>query len=351
MELYILDKDNREIVGMVDNFQSVIWTTRYFEPGEFEIYITATEKNLKLLALDNYVMRYDTDTVGIIEKVEIVAEQTGGDYIIATGRCLKSLLDRRIVWKMTNVSGTVENCIRQLVTENLISPAITERIMPGFTLGAVQGYTETMEAQYTGDNLLEVISALCVQNGYGFKVVLTDSLNFSLEFYKGVDRSYGQDTNAFVVFSPLFENIVTSTYEHDRKELKNACNVAGEGEGSARKTYAVGTASGLMRRELFVDARDLSTTTDNKTLTTAEYNNLLIARGEEKLAECADAILFEGEVESIRQYVYKRDWDIGDIVTVQNAYGVTGNPRIIEVIETQDNDGYTVSPTFEEMEA
>lgn len=352
MELYILDKNTRQIIGMIDNYESVIWNERYIEPGDFEIYIRTTKQNLDLLALDNYVMRFDSDMVGIIEKVEIVAEQEKGDYITASGRCAKSLLDRRIIWKMTNVKGTVEACIRQLVMDNLISPAIDDRMMPGFILGKLQGYTETMEAQYTGDNLLEVIKTLCSQYDYGLKVTLNDALNFELSLYKGTDRSYGQESNLYVVFSPDFENIVTSTYERNKQSLKNACNVAGEGEGAERKTYAIGTATGIERRELFVDARDLSSTVDDKTLTAAEYNNLLITRGEENLAENTEEAIFEGDVEAIRQYVYKRDWYLGDVVTVQNQYGITGNPRIMEILETDDSrDGYKVTPTFKEMEA
>lgn len=350
MELYILDKDTRQMIGMVDGYESVIWTKRYFEPGDFEIYIRATQRNMELLSLDNFVMRYDDDMVGIIEKVQIIAEQEKGDYIVVSGRCIKSLLGRRIIWKMTNVKGTTEECIRKIVTDNLIVPEIEMRTMPGFVLGKLQGYGDTLEAQYTGDNLLEVITMLCKQYGYGFNVFLNDSLDFVFQLYKGVNHSYSQDINPYVVFSPLFENIVTSTYEHDRSGLKNACNVAGEGEGTERKTYAVGTSAGMERRELFVDARDLSSTVDDKTITTVEYNNMLIARGEENLSENAETHVFEGEVETIRQYKYKRDWDIGDIVTIQNQYGVTGNPRIIEVIETMDGSGYAVSPTFEEME-
>lgn len=38
---------------------------------------------------------------------------------------------------------------------------------------------------------------------------------------------------------------------------------------------------------------------------------------------------------------------LGDIVTVQNEYGITMNARITEVIETFDENGYSVSPKFE----
>lgn len=350
MDVYILNKD-LNAVGLIDDYESLIWTPRYYEPGDFEIYTSASERTLSLLKLDNYVTRVGSDMVGIIESVKIESDPESGDHIIATGRCLKSLLDRRIIWSMTNVSGTVENCMRSLITANAVSPTLTYRAIPKLILGTAQGYTETMEAQFTGDNLLEVVVNLCKQYGYGFKIILNVDKNFEFQLYKGTDRSYNQSVNPFVVFAPEFENIVSSDYEHDKATLKNACNVAGEGEGSARKMYGVGSTSGLDRREMFVDARDLSSETENETtLTTAEYNNLLIQRGREKLAENPETVTFEGEVESVRQFVFDRDYFLGDIVTVKNSYGVIAHPRVIEVIQSHDENGLLTIPAFSIME-
>lgn len=351
MDLYVLDKMSREIVGIVDGYESVLWNLRYYDVGDFEIYVKASAKTLALLQHDNYVVRFDSDMVGIIEHVKIETDPEKGDYIIVTGRDAKSLLDRRIIWSMTTLTGTVEEGIRKLIEENLINPVMEARKMESVVLGASHGFTETMEAQYTGDNLLEVVKTLCVQNEYGFKVMLNNNRNFEFQLYKGVDRSYNQSKRPYVVFSPAFENIVTSNYECDKSTLKNACNVAGEGEGINRKTCGVGSSSGFNRREIFVDARDITSTGEDDTvMTTEEYNSLLIARGNENLAENRETITFEGEVESIRQYVYKRDYDLGDIVTVQNNYGITSYPRIIEIIESHDQNGAKIIPAFETME-
>lgn len=349
-DVYILNRD-RNAIGLIDDYESLIWVPRYFEPGDFEIYITATEKTLALLQLDNYVTRPDSDVVMIIETVQIESNPESGDHIIAKGRCLKSLLDRRIVWSQTNIDDTVENGVRRLLTENFISPTLESRKVENFVLGDSQGFTETMSAQYTGDNILEVVVNLCKQNGYGFKVILNNEKNFEFQMYRGVDRSYNQTSNPFIVFSPEFENIVSSDYNHDKSTLKNACNVAGEGEGVSRKTYGIGSTSGLDRREMFVDARDISSELeDGSTLGTAEYNNLLIQRGKENLAENPETVSFEGEVESVRQFVFGRDYFLGDIVTVKNSYGVIEHPRVIEVIQSHDQNGLLTIPAFSFME-
>ena len=40
MDLYILNK-NFEKIGLIDTYESVIWTTRYYTYGDFELYIPA----------------------------------------------------------------------------------------------------------------------------------------------------------------------------------------------------------------------------------------------------------------------------------------------------------------------
>lgn len=350
VDIYILNRD-LNVIGIVDDYKSLIWTPRYFEPGDFEIYTNASEKTLALLQLDNYVMRPDSDMIGIIETVRIESNPDSGDYIIATGRDLGSILDRRIVWSLTNIEGTVENGVRRLLTENFISPELSYRKMQNFVLGASQGFTETMSAQYGGDNILEIVVNLCKQNGYGFRVILNDEKNFEFQMYRGTDRSYNQTSNPFIVFSPEFENIVSSNYIHDKSTLKNACSVWGEGEGFSLKTLAVGSISGLDRREMFVEAMDItSELEDGSILETPEYYELLRQRGREELANNPATVSFEGEVESVRQFVFGRDYFLGDIVTVKNSYGVTEHPRVISVIQSHDENGSLTIPAFSFME-
>ena len=89
-------------------------------------------------------------------------------------------------------------------------------------------------------------------------MVLNSSNVFEFSLYAGLDHSYQQTTNPYVIFSPEFNNIITSTYTEDDIPFKNVALVAGVGEGDERVTISVGSASGLDRRELYVDARDIS---------------------------------------------------------------------------------------------
>ena len=44
------------------------------------------------------------------------------------------------------------------------------------------------------------------------------------------------------------------------------------------------------------------------------------------------------------------DYTLGDIVTVENEYGIRKNARVAAIMETWDDEGYTAVPTFENVE-
>ena len=211
-----------------------------------------------------------------------------------------------------------------------------------------KGFAETVEMQVTGDNLFDVVSSLCQSYGYGFKVTFNDDRQFMFELYKGEDRSYGQDVNPYVVFSPDFDNVKSVDYVSDKTDYKNVALVAGEGEGTNRKTATVGSAAGLDRYEIYVDARDIST--NDEEISTEDYNKLLAERGNEDLAASIVQESFEGEVEASVNYTYKEDYFLGDIIQIENEFGIKAAPRIVEIIECMDENGYSMTPTFDSEE-
>ena len=350
MELYVRNKQ-KQVIGIIDAYNSVIWSKRYNSVGDFEIYTLVTPEIMELLKYDYYITRLDDDMVGIIEHIIISSDEEEGAYITISGRSAESILSRRIVWNQTNLNESVESGIRRLIDENVINPTIPERKIPDFILGNIQGFTDKIEKQITGDNLLDAISKICNTYELGFRVTLDNIGQFKFSLYRGEDRSYGQQINPYVVFSPTFDNLLNSEYESDLTNYKNVALVAGEGEGAERKTKSVGTSEGMDRRELFVDARDLSSSIDGNTqLSDEEYNAVLKDRGSESLSETNSTEAFSGETEPKTTYTYKADYFIGDIVQIENEYGITAAPRIVEIMESDDDTGYRIVPGFTTME-
>lgn len=344
MDLWIYNKDF-ERLGVVDTMESTIWADRFRQAGDFEIMVPASDTMLQLLQPDRIVGRAGSDMLCFIEHVEKNSTEEDGDHLIVSGRCMRSILGRRIIWDQTVLTGTVENALRKIVTDALISPAIPERKYDKLILAPAHGYTETLQTQYTGDNVQVVVEELCAAYNYGYKITLQDGL-LVLDFYKGMDRTAGQSKNPRVVFSEEYDNLAASNYMLDTKEYKTVALVAGEGEGTARRRTTVSRGvdqSGLHRREMFVDARDISS--EEGAITEAAYLAQLAERGRPALSEAARIETMTGTIEDV-QYIYGIDYNLGDTVTVRDKYGVQADSQVLEVVETWDENGYACEPTF-----
>lgn len=350
MDLTILDTDKTPLC-VLDVYNSFIWTDRYFKYGDFELHASMSEDLLQYLKQDYYITNANSEHVMIIEKLLINSDIENGNTITVSGRSLESLLERRIVWNRTTLSGNLQNGIKKLLNENVISPSDSNRKIDNFifeesTDSAITGLT--IDGQYTGDNLYEVIASICQEKDIGFKITLNASNQFVFKLYSGVDRSYGQSVNPYVVFSPNFENIIESNYIESKMALKNVTLIGGEGEGTARKYTSVGTASGLDRRELFTDARDVrSEDDDGNAIPEADYLEQLRQRGREKLAENVDVVAFEGEADVSTMFTYGVDFFMGDVVQIANEYGHETKSRIVELISSESEEGVSTYPTFE----
>lgn len=382
-EFYLLDNElNKKYI--IDTYSSAIWAKRYNDIGDCELVISASIENFRKIKECKYIARNDDDMVCKIKKVELQTDEENGDQLILTGKDITDILNQRIVIKQTNFNGSVEDYIRTLINDSIIKPTNTDRKIKNFTLANKKGFTETIREQVTYDNVGDKIQKLCKQYGWGYKVTINNG-SFIFALYKGSDIS------EYITFSHNYDNISTTDYSKDDSNIKNVALVAGEGEGVARKTITIGNGIGIDRHELYVDARDISSEIDYDELLTnypngkekvinnviyyqvnginiavltkndaGEITNVQLCNniymenlkntGYEKMSEYASITSFAGEIIVGMSYKYKEDYNLGDIVNIVNEYGISINVRISEVIENQDDNGYTMEPTFENIE-
>lgn len=342
---------------VLDNYISSIWTVRYDKYGDFEICVPYSKDIFDEIKLDDYIMRPDSDRMMVVEDIQIDTDAEGGNRIIFSGRSIESILDRRVLFDQTIVDGNTQDGITSLLNANAISPSDANRKLPIVFRKSEDAVITALETayQFAGETLYEAIETLCVEGSIGFRLLPDlNAKNFIFELYNGADRSYYQTDRPYVMFSPDFDNIVTSNYMSSKKEYKNVAYAAGEGEGSERTVIAVysGTteATGIARRETYVDAGSVSSTTESGTMDQAEYLNQLASRGTEELDKVAGTTYFEGEVDTSRQFVYGVDFEIGDIVQLRNEYDIEGCARITELVLSDDQNGSTSVPTFTSIE-
>ena len=427
--VYVLDK-NLNLIGIVDAYKSLIWSNRYNELGDCELYLEATSVYLGLLQKGYYLVRDDDEMVCQIRKIELDTDAENGNYLTVTGYDTKAFLDQRIVWSTLSCNGNVEAFIRSMVNGALVNPALSARQLLKengsqlFYLGNLAGFSEVTTEQVSYKNVGEKVREYCKKYNWGYRVVMSEQALY-FQLYKGTDRTDS------VIFSDNYENLSTTKYIEDETNLGNVALVAGEGEGSERSRNVSGYEEGTERFEVYVDAKDISKTitwadlinlypttdsggqgyisgsaasgyvynlnylnvqiVDSDQLTTLEaaypsgqevtiggidyyqiynvtiadipsnspvdgdnvvlrdviYSVYLLNRGYEKLAEYGAVTSFDGSVEPNTTFVYKQDYFLGDLVTVQNEFGISVGARITEVIEVNDDNGYSVEPKFE----
>ena len=354
MDLYVLDQEFNTL-GLIDQFDSFIWTDRYNEAGDFEIYTAVTTELLDLLRADRYLWWSESEHTMIIEQITIDTDEESGNMLTITGRSLESILDRRVIPNQTDFKDTLPNCIKKLMNDNIISPTDSKRKISNLIFADSTDPRLTsiqLEGQITGENLYDVIVTFCQTYNVGFKIILDSQNRFVFSLYMGEDRSYNQNDLPYVVFSPDFENIVNSNYFENKATLKNVALVAGERDEGGDKgrvpvSLEIGTASGLSRREIWVDARDVSSTNETgETIPESEFNEKLKQRGNETLSENKVTKAFEGDLDATRMFVYNKDFYLGDIVQIVNDYNIEARSRVSEMVYSEDENGPSYLPTF-----
>lgn len=363
---------SRDLIGIIDNAESIIWESAYYSTGQFEIYVKVTPLTVQLLTVGNYVTRPNDVNVGVIENLNITWTQESGRMIIASGRFAKSLLDRRLIYKLTGTSiqpsmssGLVEVAVRKLVNDNIIASNIAARNIPFLRLGPLQNIQKRI--------LSETGEAGRVQTSYGGLLEHTDSLlqEYSLGAYMSLDRNTknllynvieGKDMsvgntsgNVPLIFSQDFDNLLSSNYNYQTTALKTTALIGGAGEGTERFCVMIGdNAAGLSRREVFVDASSQSKTykeegaEEEKTYTDAEYSDLLKAHGQQNIAQLQIVETFTGDVDVMNtDKVFGKDFWIGDIITIQDTQlSAYINTRILTATEVQDTNGYKLAISY-----
>ena len=360
MQATILNKEF-EAVGIIDLYQSFIWADRHDEEGDFEIQLKLGDSIPGNLQEGYYLVRADTEHVMIIESFGITSDEETGSYLLVSGRSLESIPRRRVVWKKTKLEGTLQDGLRKLFNENVIAPEIEARKIPNFIFeDSTDEYITSLELvnEYHGEELYEIVSTLCKEHEIGFKVTLSGN-NFIFKLYRGADRSYNQTTNPYVIFSPRYDNVVNTQYIESYKNYKNITLVGGETDEETEKqeTVQVGDVgkTGLDRREIYTDASDVSSTTVNdlgesEDMSYERYQALLRQKGYDTLIENVYVKALTGELVPNGNYIYQKDYFIGDVVQVENEFGHYGLAYVSEVVASCDESGSYIYPTFKSKE-
>lgn len=315
--------------------------------GEFELQINRNIPESALCEVGNLIV-YDNFSGVITYSERNATERSEGDTQVVKGMTLSGVLGRRITVPpegeaYDSFKADAESIMLALVEHNAISTE-PNRVIPNLALAQNLHRGSRLSWQSRYKPLTDELEQLALASGLGWEITPDfDNELYTFGVFEGRDLTIDQYENNPVIFSPDYDNIRMQRTIDSNSGYRSTAIVAGQGEGEERSIAVVGDEiEGLDRFEIFIDARDISDEAE------------LPGRGTQKLSEYPKLLTLEAEVERLGPFAYKRDWELGDIVTIKNnEWGLRMNARITaiqEVIEPQNhnlavNFGTTV-PTF-----
>lgn len=348
---------NMDILGEIDNYESMFFNRSWHGIGGIELRINRYKKYADTITKDNLILiGTDLNKVFIIKHREIELDENGKitENWLIKGYALKSIVAQRITMPPVhtaydNRSGNAETVMKHYVNNNLVNPVDPRRKIPQLVIAhdLQRGMQMTYASRFK--NVAEEMSTLSLASGLGWDVTL-DIANkkWVFDIAEGLNLIAGQSVNPPVIFSPQFESLKSLQYTQSELNYKNVAIVAGQGEGVERRVIEVGNYAAINRHEVFIDARDIAETgEDEQPLPVEQVVQALTDRGQQNLNELIQEEYLEGQILTNSPFVYQKDYDLGDIPTIQNKdWGVTMDARITDIKEIYETSGFSIEATF-----
>jgi len=338
---------NLNLIGIIDAYSSLRWVRRWTEPGEFQLYLDYRSNSARLINEGYFLFKANDKEVMRISHIEINnTGMTVKGYSVAAFVADRITLPEFAYVDTHFIKGSSEYILKKLIEHNCVYPHDQKRKIPNLIIAPNldRGIQDTISTRYKP--LHEEIKTVAELGDLGWDIYLDhDQKKFVFDVREGIDRSAEQSQNPRAIFSITFENITSRGMTSSSMQEKTVAYVGGQGEGTERKIVIVDDQlSGLDRKEIFVDARDVGEFEDVKP---EDVEGLLINRGRERLRENARINGIECRVIPQANIIYRQDYDLGDKVTVlNNDWGMNLSAPISEAEEVWENGAMELHMVF-----
>jgi hypothetical protein len=349
--------------GVIDSYESLIWTEKYNDIGDFSLKIPFKEVSevgkYKLGQKLGISLSY---VVMIIENIELTASE-GKKLIKLSGRSLESILDQRVViykddkakddkikflpsYTVTDTpAGIIRRFFYDICVRGLLSPAdripmyVDTQFVPRPTLPYP---SEEITINIPPSSIYTIAKDICSRYNLGFRLIRNPdggTLHFSV--YTGDDRTSSQKEYLPVIFDPDLNTAKGATALSTSNLDKNVGYVFTENEVTMIKDpQSAEDVEGFDRKVMAIDATSLP---DN--LTPYEYTRDMKRIAEEELYINSAFSELEVEIEDFTHYVYNRHYNLGDLVEAR-VHGQNSVLKVTEHILTVDREGIKSYPTL-----
>lgn len=371
--IYLFDTQ-MQLIGAIRRYISLKFCRAWKSVGDkFEVNIADYNDILPLLKKGHYIcLDGDSRRCGCIRGVRFV--ETSVRTVVITGFPCKWLARTRInkqpdseelaalnfgydAVPLAQYEGDpqtplpAETVLKTYAARHMVRPDDTKRKIPGLEIAEDEKRGKAMRwLAENGEQLDITLENICEYADIGYDIRLNiDNQHLMFDVIPGIDRSRSQSERRAVVFSVEHRNLSTAEYYTDDENYRNVVYAKSEEKSNGVHSQPAYTdelelPSGLDRREMFSDCTSLSIaeTETSISVKTKALQELSVHKGTDEIA-CT--------VVSTGPYEYLRDWDVGDLVSVDMvSFGKTVDKRIATVTEEYSSGKYIVTPGFKTEE-
>lgn len=370
MDIFILDTLLRQI-DVVDQFVSLIWTERFAEMGDFELVTLSTSANRKRFVFDTMLTISASKRVMRVETIEETVDFDSGAVLKIKGREFVSITEQRTAVSISPFTGLIRSSWDVhgwdpvgLIQYFFFTICLYEELSPDDTIPFLQEEGEglyppgTIPIPSSGGitweqkpaSLYSAMTDVAKAYDIGFRLYKDPNASkLYFEAYTGSDRTSAQTTLPPVIFSDDMSNLQNTNEYSDNTQYYNVVRVVyiykDETESEVTISEVVSApemafSSGGFERKVKLL---VVTSIPEDTLDIPAYLQEL---GNQELTKSQTVSVFDGEIDQTGDYLYERDYFLGDLVEVRGNNGGAAYMRVVEQIIKEDANGISSYPSL-----
>lgn len=356
MDLVTLTDDNISD-KLIENYDSLIWTERFTNLGDFQLITGDVSRFMDLLPEGQVISLRQSRVPMIVEDHVIERKKNQPVKLTIVGREYTSILDRRVAIKQVMAAIDEWSVVAKLPSDiayYIIYKICVEGILDPKDIFPASEVVFMTPDDYLGSsgpnreyvvnrgNLLEVVQQLLASEGpadpsttpptpliepHGLRALRPSGPGpIGVEIYTGTDRSNE------IYFDGTRNLLDDGAYAFSKRNSATDAYVLGD--VNATKTGK--QASGLDRRVILLEDQN-----ENASVEALQGN------GSTALAQAKPIARFNGSInQDLSPYLFGVDYDLGDIVKFVGDYGLEEKARLVEYIRSEGPDGVKEFPTF-----
>jgi len=380
MDLIRINKKDYSAGDLVEGYSSLIWTERFQPNGEFELHTQDIEYTMSILPKRSFCSLMDSSEVMMVDDHNIQTNDLGVEELTVTGRSLDMFLKNRI-WTNAPYGKSVamakkysiREAVEVLVWNSIANGTGNDRIKTSASYPAANqlpnvivtdsvppssdgpAKTRSMQNGEVYDQMMTFLKAgklgiriIRPNNGKGRRVDVASDGTHSTTHLNGItdlrfDIYKGRDLSDKVVFTVKLDDIDEAEYLFSDATLKTGIFV----DGDPRDHYytdpdvIAGSNTGWNRFDGYADGGSKE---DGETAD--DFEEGLEDLGLRSLRQGRSVNAVSGKLALDVNFLYNRDYRLGDIVKLQGKYGAADKKYVTEFVRTKDENGISGYPTL-----